>query len=140
MPSRNRKDRVWLLFFSSISRKLKSPANISQSALSSSVRQEFISVPTAGKIIRTSAKETVIPDNTLAPPPSLRWKQTLFPPVSAKQWNFEFSSFRMRILSGFCGAAGFRTLVQTRNQYAFYMLIPLLIFVQNPEKSIQILP
>ena len=31
-----------------------------------------------------------------------------------------------------CGAGGNRTLVQTRNQYAFYMLSLLLVFVSNP--------
>ena len=37
----------------------------------------------------------------------------------------------------FCGAAGNRTLVQTRNQYAFYMLSRLLVFDDSPESGIQ---
>lgn len=36
-----------------------------------------------------------------------------------------------------CGAAGNRTLVQTRNPYAFYMLSFLLFFDYGPEKSTQ---
>ena len=35
------------------------------------------------------------------------------------------------------GAAGNRTLVQTRNPYAFYMLSFLLFFDDGPEKSTQ---
>ena len=35
------------------------------------------------------------------------------------------------------GAAGFRTLVQTRNQYAFYMLSRLLVFDDSPESGTQ---
>lgn len=37
----------------------------------------------------------------------------------------------------FCGAAGNRTLVQTRNPYAFYMLSRLLIFDDGPERDTQ---
>ena len=36
----------------------------------------------------------------------------------------------------YCGAGGIRTLVQTRNKQAFYMLILLLVFEQNKEISI----
>ena len=35
------------------------------------------------------------------------------------------------------GAAGFRTLVQTRNLRAFYMLSRLLVFVGSPERDTQ---
>ena len=38
------------------------------------------------------------------------------------------------------GAAGNRTLVQTRNPYAFYMLSFLLVFEYSPEKSTQTIP
>lgn len=37
----------------------------------------------------------------------------------------------------FCGAAGNRTLVQTRNPYAFYMLSHLLVFDDGPESDTQ---
>ena len=43
-------------------------------------------------------------------------------------------------LGFFCGAAGNRTLVQTRNPYAFYMLSFLLFFEYSPEKSTQTIP
>ncbi len=36
----------------------------------------------------------------------------------------------------FCGAGGSRTLVQTRNPQAFYMLMLLLFFVQGKETAI----
>ena len=38
----------------------------------------------------------------------------------------------------FCGAGGSRTLVQTRNNYAFYILILLLVFVPGKETDILI--
>jgi|GEM_PF-1820107 len=37
----------------------------------------------------------------------------------------------------FSGAGGSRTLVQTRNQYAFYMLISAFIFVPGQDRSHQ---
>ena len=40
-------------------------------------------------------------------------------------------------LGFFCGAAGNRTLVQTRNPYAFYMLSHLLVFDDGPESDTQ---
>ncbi len=43
-------------------------------------------------------------------------------------------------LNMYCGAAGNRTLVQTRNQYAFYMRSFLLVFERRTEKSTQTTP
>lgn len=51
-----------------------------------------------------------------------------------------FVLFRVLFLCNvliFCGVAGFRTLVQTRNQYAFYMLSRLLVFIDRPERGTQ---
>jgi hypothetical protein len=39
-----------------------------------------------------------------------------------------------------CGAGGIRTLVQTDDNTAFYMLIFLLIVGYNPERSAQVVP
>lgn len=47
------------------------------------------------------------------------------------------NSCKSLIISLDCGAAGNRTLVQTRNPYAFYMLSFLLVFDDGPEKSTQ---
>ena len=38
------------------------------------------------------------------------------------------------------GAGGSRTLVQTRNQYAFYMLISASVFVSGQDRSHQLRP
>jgi len=44
---------------------------------------------------------------------------------------------KILIISIRCGAAGNRTLVQTRNPYAFYMLSRLLVFDDGPESDTQ---
>lgn len=66
-------------------------------------------------------------------------------------WSWR-ESFRLCRLRGYApknpheglnpesGAGGNRTLVQTRNQYAFYMFILAFIFVQQQDPSHQLLP
>lgn len=44
---------------------------------------------------------------------------------------------KISVLQIFGGAAGNRTLVQTRNPYAFYMLSRLLVFVGSLERGTQ---
>lgn len=49
-------------------------------------------------------------------------------------------SFKLLIISVYCGAGGNRTLVQTRKTQAFYMLIFDYIFVQRQNQSHQPMP
>ena len=49
-------------------------------------------------------------------------------------------SYKLLILSVYCGAGGNRTLVQTRKTQAFYMLIFDYIFVQRQNQSHQPMP
>lgn len=59
--------------------------------------------------------------------------------VPKKRAIFDASPNCMLPLDGMLisGAAGFRTLVQTRNLYAFYMFSHLLVFVSSPESDTQ---